>query len=112
MVAVAALIEQLAAGPARVTRDDQPDSRPFRPFPQDPMAPPALAEESEFVPFVTELQDELSRVDKPPFFNDGPRKLMEGDFPHGSPRPPKRLCGFDPFVLEAERQEDDGPVRI
>ena len=112
MVAVAALIEQLAAGPARVTRDDQPDSRPFRPFPQDPMASPALAQESKLIPFLTELQDELSRVDKPPFFDDGPRKLMDGDVPHDSPRTPKRLCGFDPFVLEAEKQEDDGPVRI
>ncbi len=76
------------------------------------MAPPALADESELIPFVTDLQDELSRVDKPPFFNDGPRKLMDGNFPHGSPLPPKRLRGFDPFVLEAEKQESDGPVRI
>ena len=37
---------------------------------------------------------------------------MDGDVPHGSPRTPKRLCGFDPFVLEAEKQEDNGPVRI
>ena len=37
---------------------------------------------------------------------------MDGDVPHGSPRAPKRLCGFDPFVLEAEKQEDNGPVRI
>lgn len=45
------------------------------------MASTAVAQESEFIPFFGELEDELSRIDQPPFFDDDPCHCTDGDLP-------------------------------